>query len=340
MDPIMNLDGCVENSEQSLLSTADWRWAAEKGYWNPQTKCWNEEMGGAEAYIRQRNERKDARLARRSRKQSLPRTGFDLGSRPSFQIKKKAEDFHPTFLDHNHFVKRQYQSSDCYAIETVSRSCPQTIPSALSIETNEHYNGIDIDNPLLSFMRLQGWACPSVLRHWTVGYKAEPIISLFRALPHRLKLYMAHAVKFSGSDPSSSDCAERMEGTKMWEGEAVQGFICARFDPTSQACLHVTANERFAAMMGMHREELLARFARHDAPLPAPPLDCLRALLHGLAAPRAPYRTRYYRLVPPPPGDGRPAAPPALVCATAVRVYDRSNRIVAVRRERTGREVG
>ena len=287
-------------------------------------------MGGVEDYIRQRNQRREVRLARRHKKQSNKCIVSDSDSIPSFQTKNKEDNVH-------HPCPERKQTLDSYNLENELRTGLQTIPNEVFIETCQQGITMNRENILLSFMRQQGWACPSVLRHWTIGYKAEPIISLFGALPHRLRLCMAHALKFSGSDSSSSDCAERVTGTKMWESDEVHGFICARFDPATQTCLHVTANKSFAAIMGMHREELLTRFARHDALLPAPPLDCLRALLHGLAAARTPYRTRYYRLVPSPPGDGRSAAAPVLVRATAVRVYDRSNRIVEVRRQLTSR---
>ncbi len=35
-------------------------------------------------------------------------------------------------------------------------------------------------------------------------------------------------------------------------------------------------NGAHAALVGMHREEALARFARYDAPLPYTELDCVR----------------------------------------------------------------
>lgn len=47
------------------MSRVDWRWAAEKGYYDPQTKRWNTSKGGYEAYDRQRKKpkqnRKDAK---------------------------------------------------------------------------------------------------------------------------------------------------------------------------------------------------------------------------------------------------------------------------------------
>lgn len=39
------------------MRRVDWRWAVQKGYLDKETNTWNEEMGGKEAYLMQRNER-------------------------------------------------------------------------------------------------------------------------------------------------------------------------------------------------------------------------------------------------------------------------------------------
>jgi hypothetical protein len=61
-------------------------------------------------------------------------------------------------------------------------------------------------------------------------------------------------------------------------------------------------------------------------------LDALRAFINGLRRANDPEVTRYYRIVPPPSGVGRPAPPPALVCATSVRVLDFCGRVVQASR--------
>ena len=43
------------------MRRVDWRWAAAKGFLNKETNQWNEEMGGQEAYLKQRNDRMMAR---------------------------------------------------------------------------------------------------------------------------------------------------------------------------------------------------------------------------------------------------------------------------------------
>ena len=43
------------------MRRVDWRWAVTKGFLNKETNQWNQEMGGKEAYLRQRNDRMLAR---------------------------------------------------------------------------------------------------------------------------------------------------------------------------------------------------------------------------------------------------------------------------------------
>ena len=43
------------------MRRVDWRWAVAKGFLNKETNEWNAELGGQEAYLRQRNERMLAR---------------------------------------------------------------------------------------------------------------------------------------------------------------------------------------------------------------------------------------------------------------------------------------
>jgi hypothetical protein len=46
--------GVIEKSSPRGMSMVDWRWAAEKGFWNRQKQCWVEEMGGKAGYLLQR----------------------------------------------------------------------------------------------------------------------------------------------------------------------------------------------------------------------------------------------------------------------------------------------
>jgi hypothetical protein len=57
-------DGAHSDESSHKMRRVDWRWAAAKGFLNKDTNQWNEDKGGKEAYIRQRNERISARYAR------------------------------------------------------------------------------------------------------------------------------------------------------------------------------------------------------------------------------------------------------------------------------------
>ena len=51
------------------MSLADWRWAAKRGFWDPVLRCWNEELGGKQAYLTQRDMRREKRKNRKRRTQ-------------------------------------------------------------------------------------------------------------------------------------------------------------------------------------------------------------------------------------------------------------------------------
>ena len=48
--------------QQKSMRRVDWRWAVAKGFLNKETNEWNEQLGGQEAYLKQRNERMNARF--------------------------------------------------------------------------------------------------------------------------------------------------------------------------------------------------------------------------------------------------------------------------------------
>ena len=63
--PVMNPAVQVAHMAQVGMSLADWRWAAKRGYWDPQLRKWNEELGGMKAYLAQRDMRREQRGNRR-----------------------------------------------------------------------------------------------------------------------------------------------------------------------------------------------------------------------------------------------------------------------------------
>jgi hypothetical protein len=44
----------ADDHQEERMTLVDWRWAAEKGFWNRQQQCWIEETGGRAAFLLQR----------------------------------------------------------------------------------------------------------------------------------------------------------------------------------------------------------------------------------------------------------------------------------------------
>ena len=69
MDNLQN-EELLSSSKQSeadielpqTMRRVDWRWAVAKGFLFKETNEWNQQLGGQEAYLKQRNERMIARL--------------------------------------------------------------------------------------------------------------------------------------------------------------------------------------------------------------------------------------------------------------------------------------
>ena len=63
------LEGMSEPVSHFHMTRVDWRWAAKKGFWDKEKKCWIESAGGKAAYIAQRSKRIMIREQRVSRRQ-------------------------------------------------------------------------------------------------------------------------------------------------------------------------------------------------------------------------------------------------------------------------------
>ena len=108
------------------------------------------------------------------------------------------------------------------------------------------------------------------------------------------------AVGGAGSESAGGEAemvfsaAEERMRQAMEEDEAA-GYLEVCYDPATQRRTHVFLNDRYAALRGMSRPELLARLAAHAADLPAPAPDFLAAALHGLLHRRAADVVQYVR---------------------------------------------
>ena len=150
------------------------------------------------------------------------------------------------------------------------------------------------------------WAQHFTQRLWTFGYAEQALASIFDALPagfcaaiqtasdrltgvaqstHALRIADAAAADADGPATAADDLLPREHDfleclEDIWERDEGEGFIEFAFDPTTQQRTNVMLNTLTASIAGMHKEEVLARLAAHDAPISFLPLDYLCALLH------------------------------------------------------------
>jgi hypothetical protein len=150
------------------------------------------------------------------------------------------------------------------------------------------------------------WARLFTQRLWTFGYAEQALASIFDALPAGFcaaiqtasdKLtgvaHKTHALRIADAAAADADAAVGGEDVLLhrehvfleclediWERDGEEGFIEFAFDPVTQQRANVMLNTLTASIAGMHKEEVLARLAAHDAPISFLPLDYLCALLH------------------------------------------------------------
>ena len=190
------------------MTLSDWRWAAKKGFWDSEHRCWNDDMGGMKGYIAQRNKRCADRLRKQARSVSNLSTANVLFgtmyNNPSSALGFRAPFARP--LDE-----------------------PSLGPAP---------------PPLLAFMAQQGWAPPAVRRHWA-AHRAAPAMRLFAALPPAVRdavrdaidaaqLCAACAAACAGSPPPPP-AVEEITTAAAVEEEDGAAVVERRFDPVTQA---------------------------------------------------------------------------------------------------------
>ena len=175
-----------------------------------------------------------------------------------------------------------------------------------------HFNPLCFDKPGPLVQSSERWTCSwarlFTQRLWTFGYHEQALASIFDALPSdfcatiqvasdRLQGLFASAAAHRRAESAAimdSACGldeplcpgedgaqailECLED--IWERDGGEGFIEFAFDPTTQQRVNVILNSLTANIAGMHKEEVLARLAAHEAPISFLPLDYLCALLH------------------------------------------------------------
>ena len=126
-------------------------------------------------------------------------------------------------------------------------------------------------------------------------------------------------------DPRAQEEAMAAEA-RLWEDDPECAFICTHFDPAQGDRRMLVCNQRQADLLGMHKEEVLARFARREVYVPFVPADWLANFVHDLDYGDEPRTYRFLRMVTRVGGTRRAV----LVQNTKVKVFDSSGRVSRV----------
>jgi hypothetical protein len=322
MGTSVDIEADVDVTENTIISsnmnTADWRWAAVKGFWDPLRRCWNEEVGGMNAYLSQRNQRRASRETRQQHGICVPKTDKNNSQESCIRPSKisaigKRQATGPS----SGAGKRRHKDQTKTCVPFCHDFRSQYLPSITESQTSA--NG-DINQPtpttscpyapgLLARSLGTVWPQPVCRRYWSLGYQAEPIIEIFHQLPTALRdaigealdeiQYYADTLRRHAprTDPAVEAECGHLAGA--WERDDVHAFVRVDFAPDTHERVAVDANARMAELLGMRHEELLARFARNDVPLALPPLDVLCCFLHSLRAAYDAVSTRYARILVP-----------------------------------------
>jgi hypothetical protein len=175
---------------------------------------------------------------------------------------------------------------------------------------------------------------------WTFGFSSSDLLEFISTVPLDMICSFMTVVELSTNLVSEvsfrSLCQPEVMSQEvlnslilernMWEAQNECGFLQMAYDPDTGERVGVALNDLQAQFLGMHREELLARLAAHDAPLFAPPQDIL-LLLADAAMRGFDDGTRYFRVVAP---RGR-LQTPVLVCVSTRSRYNHAGQLLTVR---------
>jgi hypothetical protein len=313
-------------SSVDKMCLADWRWAANKGFWDCARQRWNEALGGMQAYLIQRNMRRAENSDRLSRRLERTRNKL-LNPRRHLASSRKGEG-----TPDSHFFQAPSSGRAAYLHGSagVDWFPPLSVDPCVGA------------GPLLDFMFRQGWGHLAVRCIWSAGFQAETVIHVFKELPPSLhtaiteaidsaQMSAACAAKHVDPEVASDEITARISheiavcSSAEWEGDSEVAYVELRFDPETQVRIGAAANNRAASLLGLDRTELLARLEQYDVPLPLGPLEAVALFLHALSVARDSVDTCYHRLTLSAALHSRPSGGPAcavLVCRTTVRTYD------------------
>ena len=149
-------------------------------------------------------------------------------------------------------------------------------------------------------MERMGWSYAILLRTWEFGFNADALINIFASVPQDLadvlktgfasldiiqnKKCAADRVQSSnlaagggGGGGGAEDFLPRAGGgscyfddmeDRLWDRRRDCGYLRLDFEPRSQRRRHAFLNTHFSNLIGLHKEETLARIANREMPLP------------------------------------------------------------------------
>jgi hypothetical protein len=217
------------DNQSDEMTTADWRWAASKGYWDPLHRCWIEEMGGKEEYLAQRNRRRAARTARMERSAAKVIV-FNSGS---------SKTTNRRFLQNSNAlvgdVKRQRSENGMTKANCQGEISPHsnmTPPCEVSI-------------PQLSDTIGTIWCQKVCRKYWTRGYRAGPITQAYWDLPHELKFQISEALD---SIQMCADAEERLILGASQRDEEMPEYLPADGEQGKEDDIHGFVQVSFAGI--------------------------------------------------------------------------------------------
>jgi hypothetical protein len=165
---------------------------------------------------------------------------------------------------------------------------------------------------------------------WTFGFRPTDLSNFFESLPLDIRRLLQAIPKLAQplpsnkqDDPKPTSPEVTLSDWRMWQSQSWCGFLQLFYDPETGERTDVAFNDLHARLFGMQREELIARFAAHDVPLPFAPHDLLILLIDTVANGYADGE-RYLRIF-------GLSGQPVLVCVATKRSYNHAAQLLAVR---------
>jgi len=218
---------------------------------------------------------------------------------PCKLIKQKCDDRRPCSR-----CKRNGREEKCIASLESDLDSPNlavaSIERPVRSQSQPMFVGPEISPDTDGIALKYDWSQKTVMRYWASGYSSHQLSRIFNSIPNPLASLMNavfcslnHLEPISdvagssvdspddGADPAISTLVPTDEAS-FWDSEDVYGFLEITFDPLSAKRQSIYMNARYASIYGFHREEMLARFARHDADIQMTDVDQLLIIIDGI----------------------------------------------------------